>query len=419
MAGLLQELQDRWLGTQVNYDEKEMDRYKFEFAKAFLFSVFTGVVQSDMFDVKTLLARDEETVFRLRPLVTRDIGQSDEMFVVDDSIEGVVLFLGDPYQVMISKIKTGFNYRIRYVVGALGLSAESKNPGKLIQGLIRHSTQHSPYRNKNLLVEPVNERGQVSVDIVPVEIERNGLSDIFLSDETMESLRLFIDCVLRFDELRQPMRYLLSGKPGTAKTKIIRAIANEVRGKATVILTNGSDDRIDAVFTLAECFCPVIVCIDDVDLLVGTRERETHQQALGKFLQQLDGFTGSGTFVLATTNDKKLVDLAASRPGRFDLILDISLVDAKHYCDLVRSKTKSERVLSLFSQEIMDMLEAKRVSGAFIATLVRHLDVAAQLGRRDLDTAYVIKSINHMNKGFYKQPENAGEKTGFQISQAG
>lgn len=412
----LQLLQSRQLGSQLSYDERETHRYKFEFSKAYLQGIFTGHIKNDMFEVKTLLARDQDAGFRLRPLVTKDIGQSGEMLVVDNSIEGTVFFLGDPYQIMVSTIREEYNFRIRYVVGVLGLSPESKNPNKLIQFLLKQSTQYSPYRNKNLLIEPVNDRAQVSIDMMPVEIEKTNLSEVFLAEDTLESLRLFIDCVVRFEELNQPMRYLLSGKPGTAKTKIIRAIANEVEGKATVIFTNGSDDRIDAVFSLAECFCPVIVCIDDVDLLVGTRERESQQQALGKFLQQLDGFTGSGTFVLATTNDKKLVDLAASRPGRFDLILDISFVDARHYFDLVRTKTKSEKVLSLFTQEIIDVMEAKKVSGAFIATLVRHLDVAAQLGTRKLDAEYVMKSINNMNKGFYKQPESVGEKPGFQLS---
>ena len=412
----LQLLQSRQLGSQVSYDERETDRHKFEFAKAYLYNVFMGRVRNEMFEVKTLLAHDQDAGFRLHPLVTKDIGQSGDMLVVDNSIQGMVLFLGDPYQVMVSTVREEYAFRIRYYVGVLGLSAESQNPSKLTQFILKESTQYSPYGNKNLLVEPANERGQVNIDITSVEIEKTDLSEVFLPDDTLESLRLFIDCVLRFGELNQPMRYLLSGKPGTAKTKIIRAIANEVQGKATVIFTNGSDDRIESVFTLAECFCPVIVCIDDVDLLVGTRERESQQQALGKFLQQLDGFTGSGTFVLATTNDKNLVDMAASRPGRFDLILDINLVDARHYYDLVKTKTKSEKVLSLFSEEIIDVLEAKKVSGAFIATLVRHLDVATQLGKRELDAEYVIKSINNMNKGFYKTPESLGEKPGFQLS---
>lgn len=412
----LQLLQSRQLGSQVSYDERETDRYKFEFSKAYLQNVFTGHIKNEMFEMKTLLARDQDAGFRLHPLVAQDIGQSGEMLVVDNSIQGTVVFLGDPYQVMVSTVKEEYAFRIRYFIGALGLSPQSKNPSRLIQFILMQSTQYSPYGNKNLLVEPANERGQLSIDITPVEIEKTDLSEIFLPADTMESLQLFIDCVVRFEELNQPMRYLLSGKPGTAKTKIIRAIANEVHGKATVIFTNGSDDRVESVFTLAECFCPVIVCIDDVDLLVGTRERESQQQALGKFLQQLDGFSGSGAFVLATTNDKNLVDMAASRPGRFDLILDINLVDARHYYDLVKTKTKSKKVLSLFSEEIIDVLEAKKVSGAFIATLVRQLDIAAQLGNRQLDAEYVIKSINNMNRGFYKTPEGLGEKPGFQLS---
>ena len=51
---------------------------------------------------------------------------------------------------------------------------------------------------------------------------------------------------------------------------------------------HGADERVDEVFELAECFCPVVVCIDDVDLLIASagsllRQNANYKEFLATF----------------------------------------------------------------------------------------------------------------------------------------
>jgi cell division protease FtsH len=415
MDQLLQ-MRGEGVGSYSSFDETEVEYFRYQFTKSYLNSLFQQRTTDSQLQILRLLARDSGTAYRLRPLTVRDSGDEAAAFVMDDSIEATVLFRDKPYEVAMYRYREPYTDKVHYLITALGLSEQAKAPTALIRSLIREALQHSPFKNKFLMIGPSEEHAGASLDVKIAEIERSSLADVFLTDALRESLHMFIECLGRFVEIGQPLRYLLSGRPGTAKTKIIRAIANEAQGKATFIFTNGSDHRVDAVFELAECFSPVVVCIDDVDLLVGSRERTAHRQALAQFLQRLDGFTSSGVFVLATTNDKMLVDMAASRPGRFDLVLDVGPIDSKCYGDLIESKTDSAKVLALFNEHVVAVLESRKVTGAFLATLVKHLEIVDKLGYRDIDHDYVMNIIQRMNGGFYKEAPLKEDAVGFSAS---
>ncbi len=117
--------------------------------------------------------------------------------------------------------------------------------------------------------------------------------------------------------------------------------------------------------------------------------------------------------MLATTNDKRLVDTAAKRPGRFDLILDIGRISSTYYLDLIRSKTDSAEVIRLFTPEILECLEARKVTGAFIVNLVKHAEIRCKLDGDELGSGFLRKAIDQMNSCFYRQPDSTREPVGF------
>ena len=332
------DLQEIAAQANVSYKEEELDRYQHQFVKAYLYNLFAGTLAHPSMDVIRMLGRHSQRSPKLAPLTVNETEDGKSVVVIDDAVEATLIYKESAYEITAYREIDNW-HRSHYFISALGLDTTANAPGALLKTLWKEALLHSAYRNSCLEVVPLEEGRDLHVVVRPTQLEQTALADVFLSDTIAESLRFFVDCILSFDALRQPIRYLLSGKPGTGKTKIIRAIANETKGKATFILTNGSDERLDSVFILAEIFSPAVVCIDDVDLLIGNRELDEREKSLGKFLQRLDGFIDSGVFVLATTNDKSFVDMAASRPGRFDMVLNINPIEAKHYLSLIRSRT--------------------------------------------------------------------------------
>jgi AFG3 family protein len=137
-----------------------------------------------------------------------------------------------------------------------------------------------------------------------------------------------------------PRRVLISGAPGTGKTELLRAAAADSGLKALVVA--GSDfveiflgtgaKRVRELFEAAKKQQPVMVVIEDLDAIAkarihGAPERSTDErdQTLVELCQWLDGLKKFPDRVLlvATTNRVDLLDPAITRPGRFELHLQL------------------------------------------------------------------------------------------------
>ncbi|KAF3313833.1 hypothetical protein TWF173_005662 [Orbilia oligospora] len=117
---------------------------------------------------------------------------------------------------------------------------------------------------------------------------------------------------------------LLFGPPGTGKTHLCRAIAND-SGHTFIALSaaelNGryvgeTEKAISAMFSLARKLHPCILFLDEVDSLFYRRasnDKSWERKALAQYLQEMDG--------IAAENDSSkapLVIVATNRPGDLD-----------------------------------------------------------------------------------------------------
>ncbi len=138
---------------------------------------------------------------------------------------------------------------------------------------------------------------------------------------------------------RIPRGVLLVGSPGTGKTLLAKAVANEanvpfyfVSGSEFVEMFVGvGANRVRDMFETAKKTSPSIVFVDEIDAVGRHRGaglgggHDEREQTLNQILVEMDGFdTNDAVIVMAATNRPDILDPALLRPGRFDrrIILD-------------------------------------------------------------------------------------------------
>ena len=171
-------------------------------------------------------------------------------------------------------------------------------------------------------------------------------SDLGGLDDQIKEVRDAIELSLEKPEeferfgIQPPKGVLLTGPPGTGKTMLAKAVANQTN--ATFLGLVGSElaqkyigeggRMVRELFALARKKAPCIIFIDEIDAIGSKRldsstsgDREV-QRTLMQLLSELDGFESlENVKVIAATNRPELLDKALLRPGRFDRIVEIPL----------------------------------------------------------------------------------------------
>jgi hypothetical protein len=271
----------------------------------------------------------------------------------------------------------------------------------------------SSYKKGCVEISFIGDKPVVSgLDIVKIETPKSRADRIFVNDEIKKDIERFIFTFKNFDRYNFPLRYLLSGKPGLGKTEIVRTVISECALYGNVIIPDKMNGEEFLMFDFAKLFSPALICIDDIDLIFGVREEGFSRERLGNFLKALDGILENKVFVIATTNDKKLVDIAASRPGRFDEIIDFGDFERKFYMDLISQRTDDDGIKGLFDEEVFDYMESKKVTGAYIVNLVKQLQIIREMNN-GFSKDNLMEYLQRNYRGFYKLQVKEEKGIGF------
>ncbi|UUL81953.1 CDC48 family AAA ATPase [Sphingomonas qomolangmaensis] len=211
---------------------------------------------------------------------------------------------------------------------------------------------------------------------------------------TIDQLREMVELPLRYPELFQrlgvdpPKGVLLHGPPGTGKTRLARAVANE--SDAEFFLINGpeimgsaygeSEKRLREVFEEATRSAPSIVFIDEVDSIAPRRDRvqgEAEKRLVAQLLTLMDGLEARANLVvIAATNRPEAIDEALRRPGRFDREIIVGVPDERGRREILGIHTRGMPLA-----EDVDLDELSRTTygfvGADLAALTREAAIDA------------------------------------------
>ena len=249
--------------------------------------------------------------------------------------------------------------------------------------------------------EPRDSRGIINYD------------DVGGMEETIKALREMVELPLRYPELftrlgvDPPKGVLLHGPPGTGKTRLAQAVANE--SDAAFFTINGpeimgsaygeSEKRLREVFEEAQRSAPAIVFIDEIDSIAPKRGQvsgEAEKRLVAQLLTLMDGLQARANLVvIAATNRPEAIDEALRRPGRFDREIIIGVPDEKGRREILAIHTRGMPL-----GEGVDLNELSRSThgfvGADLAALAREAAIEAVrriMPRLDLDARTIPNEV--------------------------
>jgi transitional endoplasmic reticulum ATPase len=250
------------------------------------------------------------------------------------------------------------------------------------------------------------------VELLPEYTEKAGerRADVTYDDlggmrDTIDALREMVELPLRHPELFQrlgvdpPKGVLLHGPPGTGKTRLARAVANEsdaqffhIAGPEVMGSAYGeSEKKLRELFEQAAKAAPSIIFIDEIDSIAPKRGQvsgEAEKRLVAQLLTLLDGLEPrQNLVVIAATNLPEAIDEALRRPGRFDREIVVGVPDEDGRREILAIHTRG---MPLAEDVNLDELSRRTYGfvGADLAALTREAALEAVrriLPRIDLD----------------------------------
>ena len=279
-------------------------------------------------------------------------GKRVHILPIDDTIEGITgnlfdTFLKPFFLEAYRPVKKGDTFLVRQAMRAVEFKVVETDPPEyciVAPDTVIH-TEGEPIKRED--EEKLNEIGYDDI---------GGLGKQLAQIREMIELPLRHPTLFKTLGVKPPRGVLLYGPPGSGKTLIAKAVANETG--AFFFLINGpelmskmageSEANLRKAFEEAEKNSPAIIFMDELDSIAPKREKtngEVERRIVSQLLTLMDGLKGrSNVVVIGATNRPNSIDPALRRFGRFDREIDIGCPDENGRLEIFRIHTRNMRL---------------------------------------------------------------------------
>ncbi|MCU0631998.1 MAG: CDC48 family AAA ATPase [Methanolinea sp.] len=300
-------------------------------------------------------------------------------------------------------VKEAAMHALRKILPKLDLDKEI--PAELLDEL---KVTNQDFDEARRHVEPSAMR-EVLVEVPDVTWE-----DVGGLEEVKQELREAVEWPLRYPQVfaklatKPPKGILLFGPPGTGKTMLAKAVANEsecnfisVKGPELLSKWVGESEKgVREIFRKARQASPAIIFFDEVDALVprrGTYMGSSHvtESVVSQILTELDGLEElKDVTVIGATNRPDMLDPALMRPGRIERHIYVPPPDKESRKKIFEVYLKDAQAILTGDVEVDDLVAATEgYVGADIEALVREAKLGAM---REFITVMAGKSEQEM-----------------------
>ena len=264
----------------------------------------------------------------LAPINNSLLYNGNELKFIQNRLDGFAMCVGDKVRVTLKNSKE----EDFHVIGTI--------PSKPV--FIQTSTKVN-----------IKKKPKEKLDKQPIKYE-----DVGGLGEQIRKVREIVELPLKYPEIFEklgvlpPRGILLIGPPGSGKTLLGKAIANETDANFQVVIGpeimhkfyGESEARLRDIFEIATRNRPSIIFIDEIDAIAPKREKVTgdvEKRIVAQLLALMDGLKERGNIiVIGATNLPNALDPALRRPGRFDREINLDVPDVNGRLEIINIHTR-------------------------------------------------------------------------------